>query len=75
MILFVQMLLEIAFVETQQLQFRADIRLEGFDIADWDFAVRAAAEKEFHYLTPIIRTVTGKQSRMLAAPVVMKGES
>ena len=34
-----------------------------------------AAEKEFHYLTPVISTVTGKPSRTLTAQVVMKVES
>ncbi|MBQ7540838.1 MAG: pilus assembly protein [Clostridia bacterium] len=37
--------------------------------------VVVAAEKEFHYLTPVISTVTGQQSRMLTAKVVMKVES
>ena len=37
--------------------------------------VVVAAEKEFHYLTPVISTVTGKQSRTLTAQVVMKVES
>ncbi len=37
--------------------------------------VVVAAEKEFQYLTPIISTVTGQQSRTLTAQVVMKVES
>lgn len=37
--------------------------------------VVVAAQREFHYLTPIISTVTGKPSRTLTAQVVMKVES
>ena len=37
--------------------------------------VVVAAEKEFHYLTPVISTVTGQPTRTLTAQVVMKVES
>lgn len=37
--------------------------------------VVVAAQKEFHYLTPVISTVTGADSRTLSAQVVMRVES
>ncbi len=37
--------------------------------------VVVAAQKEFHYLTPVISTVTGSDSRTLSAQVVMRVES
>lgn len=37
--------------------------------------VTVTAQKEFRYITPLISTVTGEQSRMLTAQVVMRVES